>query len=291
MELLAEGLTKRFGETVALDRVSFKIDKKGCYGYLGPNGAGKTTTMKIFTNLLRPSGGKAYINGVDVNREPVRALRSVGSLVEDPEPYGYLSVGEFIEYAAKIRGASKPDLDGLKSQLDLPELNRRCSRLSKGQRRRVYIAALLAQNAEILMLDEPSSGLDPKEAQILRDTIRELKRDRIVLLSSHLLYEVNIVCDYLYFIYKGKIVEEGKLEDVSKKFTSKALRIEFYSRPENLDGLGYRFETEGERYIIVYYDGSDAQRREILDKVYPLGVRSFADAELGLEEAYRQVIG
>jgi len=292
VELFAENLTKRFGETLALDGVSFKIDGKGCYGYLGPNGAGKTTTMKIFTNLLRPTSGHAFINGVDVRREPVRALRGVGSLVEDPEPYGYLSVREFIEFAARIRGAPKPDLDALKARLDLPDLQRRCSNLSKGQRRRVYLAALVAQSPEILILDEPSSGLDPKEAQILRDLIRELKKDRIVLLSSHLLYEVSIVCDYLYFIYRGKIVEEGSVEDVSKKFASKALKVEFYSRPEKLDGLlTHQFEFEGERHVVVYYDGSDAQRREILDKLYPLGVRSFGDAELGLEEAYRQVIG
>jgi len=138
VELVAEALTKRFGQTVALDGVSFKIDKKGCYGYLGPNGAGKTTTMKIFTNLLRPTSGRAYINGVDVQRNPVAALRSVGSLVEDPEPYGYLTVREFLEFAAKVRGAPRPDVDALKEKLDLPELGKRCSALSKGQKRRVF---------------------------------------------------------------------------------------------------------------------------------------------------------
>jgi len=292
VELVAEGLTKKFGSTLALDGVGFKIDRVGCYGYLGPNGAGKTTTMKIFTNLLRPTRGHAYVNGVDVQREPVRALRSVGSLVEDPEPYGYLGVREFIEYASKIRGAPKPDIEYLKEKLDLPDLRKKCSNLSKGQRRRVFLAALVAQNPEILILDEPSSGLDPKEAQILRDLIKDLKRERVVLLSSHLLYEVSIVCDYLYFIYKGRIVEQGSVEEVSKKFTSKALRVEFYSKPERIDGvLNLDFEFEGERTIVVYYDGSDEQRRKILDSLYPLGLRSFSDAELGLEEAYRKVIG
>jgi ABC-2 type transport system ATP-binding protein len=290
--LVAEGLTKRFGATVALDDVSFTMDRKGCYGYLGPNGAGKTTTMKIFTNLLRPTKGHAYVNGFDVKREPVQALRNIGSLVEDPEPYGYLTVREFIEYASRIRGAPTPDVQGLKEKLDLPDLNRRCSSLSKGQRRRVYIAAIVAQDPGILILDEPSSGLDPKESQILRDLILDLKRDKIILLSSHLLYEVSIVCDYLYFIYGGRIVERGTVEEVSKKFTSKALRVEFYSRPSGLDGsLDWHFEYEGETHIVVYYDGSDAQRRKILDKLYPYGVRSFTDAELGLEEAYRKVIG
>jgi len=292
VELVAEDLTKKFGSTLALDGVGFKIDRVGCYGYLGPNGAGKTTTMKIFTNLLRPTRGHAYVNGVDVQREPVRALRSVGSLVEDPEPYGYLSVREFIEYASKIRGAPRPDIEYLKEKLDLPDLGKKCSNLSKGQRRRVFLAALVAQNPEILILDEPSSGLDPKEAQILRDLIKDLKRERVVLLSSHLLYEVSIVCDYLYFIYKGRIVEQGSVEEVSKKFTSKALRVEFYSKPERIDGvLNLGFEFEGERTIVVYYDGSDEQRRKILDSLYPLGLRSFSDAELGLEEAYRKVIG
>lgn len=292
VELVAEGLSKRFGNTLALDNVNFKIDRKGCYGYLGPNGAGKTTTMKIFTNLLHPTKGHAYVNGVNVQTSPVVALRSVGSLVEDPEPYAYMRVDEFLNYAAGIRGLGRPDIAKLKEMLDLPDTRKRCSNLSKGQKRRVYLAALVAQNPEILILDEPSSGLDPKEAQILRDLIKELKKEHIVLLSSHLLYEVNIVCDYLYFVYGGRIVEQGSVEQMSQKFTSKALRIEFYTRPEKLDALsGLRFEPDGERYVTVYYDGTDRERREILERVYSLGVRSFFDAELGLEEAYRKVIG
>lgn len=289
MELVAENLVKRFGGFTALDGVSFAIRGAGCYGYLGPNGAGKTTTMKIFTNLLRPTSGHAYIDGVEVHRDPVRALRRVGALIEDPEPYGYLTVREFIEYAAKIRRAPKPDLAGLRDRLDLPDLDKRCSALSKGQKRRVFIAALLAQNPEILVLDEPASGLDPKESQILREVFRELKRDHLILLSSHILYEVNQVCDYIYFIHRGRIIEQGSVEEVSRKFSSKALIVEFYERPR-LDEFGFRYEFAGERKIIVYFDGSDAQRRQILDRLYPLGVRSFGDAELGLEEAYRQVV-
>jgi ABC-2 type transport system ATP-binding protein len=291
MELQAVELSKKFGDFQALSNVSFKLDGAGCYGYLGPNGAGKTTTMKIFTNLLRPSSGFALINGVSVQKNPVEALRHVSSLVEDPEPYTFMSIEEFLVFAAKIRNLGSPNVKTLKDELDLPPVERKIGGLSKGQKRRVYLAAMLAQDAEIMILDEPSSGLDPKEAGVLRDVIKRLKKDKIILLSSHLLYEVSQVCDVVYFLFGGKIVDQGTLDDISAKFRSQALRVEFYEKKTVLPQLqGVKFEADGEKSVTAYYDGSDEKRKEILDALYPMGLRSFSDSELQLEEAYRRVI-
>lgn len=290
VEVEASSLTKRYGGFTALNDVSFKISEPGCYGYLGPNGAGKTTTMKIFTNLIRPTSGHAYINGMDVNRHPVKALKSVASLVEDPIPYDFMTGAEFITFAAKIRGKAKPDLSWLRSVLDLPDLDKLTSKLSKGQKRRIFLAALVAQDAPIIILDEPTSGLDPKESMVIRDLLRTLKKDKVIIMSSHLLYEVTQVCDYVYFVYQGKIVDRGPLSTVESRYTSKTLRVEFYSEPPESAFRDLVVSRDGEHTYLVSYDGSDRLRRSILDQLYPYGLRSFSDSELGLEEAYRQVI-
>ncbi|MEM3670216.1 MAG: ABC transporter ATP-binding protein [Thermoprotei archaeon] len=290
MELTAQGLTKRYGNFTALSDVSFSIKKNGCYGYLGPNGAGKTTTMKLFTNLLHPTSGAAIVNGINVNRRPLDALKNVSSLVEDPLPYDFMTVREFVSFAAKIRGVGQPDLGDLKDRLDLPDLDKSVSKLSKGQKRRVYLAALAAQESEILILDEPTSGLDPKESIVIRDFLRDAKGDKIILLSSHLLYEVSQVCDYVYFLYNGRLTDQGTLSEIQLRYTSKVLRVEFFGEVD-LKELGLDMRKENGSTYLVYFDGSDQERRRILDRLYPLGLRSFGDAELGLEEAYRKVIG
>ncbi len=129
--------------------------------------------MKILTSLIRPKGGSATINSVDVVRNPTRALKYVGSLVEDPEPYPFMTVREFITFAANIRGIRNPPIDQLNHTLDLPPLGSKCSKLSKGQKRRVFLGAILAQDPEVLILDEPTAGLDPAESIIFRNLVTQ----------------------------------------------------------------------------------------------------------------------
>lgn len=297
MEIVAENLVKKFGSFRALENITFKINGKGCFGYLGPNGAGKTTTMKIFTSLIRPSSGIALIDGISVVKDPVGALKRVGSLIEDPEPYGYMSVKEFIDYAVKIRNKSFSEFQELKEKLDLPDPDKRCSKLSKGQKRRVFIAAIIAQEPEIMILDEPSAGLDPAEAVVFRNIILELKKDRMIFLSSHLLHEVSQVCDYVFFINKGKIVGQGSIDEIKRKFSSNALRIEFTSTVNDdtiagivAKGLANSYRKEGEDTYIIEFDGKDETRKKILEELLPLGIRSVSDAKLGLEQAYLELI-
>ncbi len=297
MELIAENLEKHFGRFAALDKISFKMKGHGCFGYLGPNGAGKSTTMKIFTTLLRPNGGNAIINGIDVAKSPTKALMHVGALVEDPEPYNFMTVKEFITFAAKIRKIKSVDMKMLNDLLKLPPMDRRCSALSKGQKRRVMIAAIVAQDPDILILDEPSSGLDPAESIIFRDLILRLKKEKLIFLSSHILYEITQTCNYIFFINNGRIIKSGKTSSFIKKFKSKAIKIAFIdSVPEHAmtslvhSGLVKDYEKDGGKNYTLNFDGKDSTRREIIDRVHKFGIRTVEDAQLGLEKAYLDLI-
>ena len=298
MEVVLDGVSKRFGGLQVLDKVSLRLEGKGCFGYLGPNGAGKTTSMKILTSLIRPSEGRATINGVDVTRDPAGALSGVASLVEDPEPYPFMTVREFIRFAANIRGIDNPPIDQLNHTLDLPPLESKCSRLSKGQKRRVFLGAVLAQDPEVLILDEPTAGLDPAESVIFRNLILEAKKEKLVFISSHLLYEVAQLCEYVTFINKGRIVESGRVEDVTRRFSSKAVRVEFNEpvaeeaiRSLQIRGLATGYAKEGEKAYTISFDGREETRRAIVDEVVKLGIRNLQDAGLGLEQAFMELMG
>ena len=162
-----EHLTKRFRKFVALDDATFAYEGNRCVGYLGPNGAGKTTTLKLLTNLLRPTKGQALINGVVVKGNTKRALRPVGGLIENPEPYASLQGREALEMAGRFRGMSRREIAErirvLQTEFELPPLDRRVGSLSKGQRQRVVLAGTVINDPPILILDEPTSGLDPAE--------------------------------------------------------------------------------------------------------------------------------
>lgn len=299
MELVGEDLVKKLGKTMALDGVSFKLEGRGCFGYLGPNGAGKTTTMKLFTNLLRPTRGRALIDGVEVSKDPPKALKTVGSLVEEPEPYQFMKVREFVEFAARIRerNVDEVEMKRVSERLDLPAPDAVCSKLSKGLKRRVFLAALMVQGTDILILDEPTAGLDPAESVVFRNIVLELKKEKLIFLSSHMLFEVTQVCDSVIFLNKGKIVEIGSVEELTRKYTSKAIRVEFAqhiptSTFEALKAQGtiISFETEGERVYLLKFDGKEETRKRLVDSLYPLGVRNIADAQLGLEQAYMELM-
>lgn len=299
MELVGEDLVKKLGKTMALDGVSFKLEGRGCFGYLGPNGAGKTTTMKLFTNLLRPTRGRALIDGVEVSKDPPKALKTVGSLVEEPEPYQFMKVREFVEFAARIRerNVDEVEMKRVSERLDLPAPDAVCSKLSKGLKRRVFLAALMVQGTDILILDEPTAGLDPAESVVFRNIVLELKKEKLIFLSSHMLFEVTQVCDRVIFLNKGKIVETGSVEELTRKYTSKAIRVEFAqhiptSTFEALKAQGtiISFETEGERVYLLKFDGKEETRKRLVDSLYPLGVRNIADAQLGLEQAYMELM-
>ncbi|WP_369610087.1 ABC transporter ATP-binding protein [Sulfurisphaera javensis] len=296
MSIEVSNLVKTFGKVVALEDISFKISSPGCYGILGPNGAGKTTLFKIMSTLIKPTNGSVRINDYDVFKDREKALKNTAFLVGTPEPYDYLTVKEFIEFAAKLRG-KKVDVKSLKEELDLPDLRSRCGVLSKGQKRRVYLAALLAQDPQILVLDEPTDGLDPIEIYVIKNIIKKLKKEKIVVFSSHILSEVQELCDYIIII-KRRLLWQGSKEKLMRMFSPKSLRIEFLypifiEEIKNLIGdISTNIEQveDSNRTFIVHYSGNDNDRQKILERLIKLGIRSFTDNTSTLEESYIRLL-
>ncbi len=221
MEIKAVNLTKKFGNNIALDSINFDIKGRGIIGYLGPNGAGKTTTFKIFSNLTKSSAGEAFINGINV-KDYKAALKNVSALIDDPEPYKEMTIFEFLEFIGRIRSMDekllKKRIEELGKELRLEDFNKKCGQLSKGNRQRVVMAAVLLPDTDILLLDEPTSGLDPAEAYDIKKLLKKLKKTKLIMLSSHLLDEVKELCDHVILIDKGKVIAEGSVKSIIKKF-------------------------------------------------------------------------
>lgn len=212
-------VTKKYGERIALDNISFKIEPGEVVGLLGPNGAGKSTTMKIITGFMSPSAGQVTVGGVDIFENPIEAKKKLGYLPETPPVYLDMFVEEYLHYVAQLKGVEPKERDVfvqmslVKTQLESVR-RRLIGNLSKGFRQRVGLAQAIVSNAEILILDEPTVGLDPKQVAEMRDLIRELKGKRTIMLSTHILSEVEAVCDRVIIIHQGKIVAQDKIANI-----------------------------------------------------------------------------
>jgi ABC-2 type transport system ATP-binding protein len=211
--IAARGLTKRYGPHRALDNASFEVKKGEIVGFLGPNGAGKSTTMKILTCYIAPSEGTATIKGADIWDDPIGARASIGYLPESTPLYGEMLVAEYLEFMGEMRGLQKDTLRKAIRKV-VEECNigsfyaQEIRTLSKGQKQRVGLAQALIHEPPILILDEPMSGLDPNQAVEIRDLIRQLGKERTVILSTHNLAEVQVTCQRVLIISKGKLVAD-----------------------------------------------------------------------------------
>ena len=210
MEIYMDRLTKNYGKIRALDSINMKIEGHGCTGLLGPNGAGKTTMLKLTTNIIKPSRGKVELNKVNVAAYPERALSSVGALIEQPEFYSYLTGYEILEFTSKIKGLTKGEFQSEVKRLgELTEINgfinRKTGDYSRGMKQRLALSVAMIGNPEIIVLDEPTFGLDPKGMVDIRNIIKSLAKEHLVLLSTHLIYEARELCDRTIIINKGKI--------------------------------------------------------------------------------------
>jgi ABC-2 type transport system ATP-binding protein len=204
-------ITKRYGGVTAVDDVSFRVDKGEILGFLGPNGAGKTTTMRILTGYMPPTDGKATVAGFDVFTHPVEAKRRTGYLPETPPLYPDMTVREYLDFAARIKGVPPKErrdrVTAVMKRTHVAEMaDRHCSKLSKGYRQRVGLGQALIHNPEVLILDEPTAGLDPKQIIETRDLIRSLAGDHTIVLSTHILPEVAQTCQRVVIISKGRVV-------------------------------------------------------------------------------------
>ena len=219
-----KNLTKCYGKHLAVDNLSFTVEKGQIYGFLGPNGAGKSTTMNIITGYLGATKGEVLIDGHDILKEPEEAKRCIGYLPEQPPLYLEMTVMEYLRFAAELKKIPKEDMEiQIEKAMRLTRLSdvrgRLISNLSKGYKQRVGLAQAILGFPEIIILDEPTVGLDPKQIIEIRELIRKLAKEHTVILSSHILAEIREVCDYILIIARGKLVASDTPENLENSMS------------------------------------------------------------------------
>lgn len=217
-----EKLVRKFGLRTAVDDVSFSVEKGTVLGFLGPNGAGKTTTIRMIAGYLPPTSGSIEVNGIDVGENPVLAQKQIGYMPENTPLYDEMTVGSFLSFLAEIRGFS-----GKEKEVRVGAILEKCmlssvrhqtiDTLSKGYRRRTSLAQTLLHDPAVLLLDEPTEGLDPNQKQVVRDMIGEMSKDKIILLSTHVLEEVEALCSRVMIISEGRLKVDGTPADLKKR--------------------------------------------------------------------------
>jgi ABC-2 type transport system ATP-binding protein len=232
LAVVAHGLVKTFGDLRAVDGVDLEVRRGEVFGFLGPNGAGKTTTMRILTCYLPPTEGTARVAGHDVFKEPLEVKKRVGYIPETPPLYPDMDVDTFLDFCAKIKG-----IPGKDRKARIADATEKCrigdvrkkliGKLSKGYRQRVGLAQAILANPDVLILDEPTAGLDPKQIIETRELIKSLGGDHTIILSTHILPEVSMTCNRVVIISKGKVVAEDTPENLTARLSSKgAVRLE-----------------------------------------------------------------
>lgn len=234
MSIEVRNITKSFGKQKALNDVSFEIKKGEIVGFLGPNGAGKSTLMKILTTSIHADGGEASVNGFNVQSDKKNVQKSVGYLPEHNPLYLDMYVREYLTFNAEVYHADKSRIDQVIDQTGLtPEVHKKIGQLSKGYRQRVGLAAALLHDPEVLILDEPTTGLDPNQLLEIRKLIKQIGKEKTILLSTHIMKEVEAVCDRVLIIDKGVIVADKKLEEL-RELAEQIIEVEFDYRVEEI---------------------------------------------------------
>ncbi len=298
------GLTKAFGRFTALDRLSLNITGTKCVGFLGPNGAGKTTTLKLLTDMIFPTAGECFVNGISVRASRKRALADAGVLIESPEIYPSLTPTEALEMVADLRGVPAAERPGrIRSVLGEVKMaewaHEKVGRFSKGMKQRINIAAALVHDPAVLILDEPSTGLDPRGMAEVRAIVRELKKSqRLIFMSSHILSEVVDVCDEVALIDKGKLLFYDTLENVTARFADGHNSVDaVFARPlppevaagkiATIAGVAKCDQLDPRRLRIRFSGGIGAQEKLLEQLVgLHLGLVGLNESESALEEVY-----
>ena len=303
--IVIEHLTKDFSGFKAIDDLNIEVKKNTFMGFLGPNGAGKTTAIKILTHLLYATSGSAYLNGIDVTKDPKHALFDVGAVVETPEFYPYLTPIETLAYMGELVGMSNEDIRGrTKEVLDTVKMtewgDKRIGKFSKGMKQRIAIAQAILNEPLIVILDEPTAGLDPRGMYEVREILLDLKKqDYTVFMSSHMLNEVQDVCDEVALINHGKLLQKGKVSDLIKSNDFRRLEIKIKQDvgPELLKKVGEisgvtELEAAGPNaFVLSIRGGDDAQIGLLLQLIsMDLKVVSFKESGVALENLYMSLI-
>jgi len=255
-----EGLSKRYGETLALDSLDLEVSPGEVYGYLGPNGSGKTTTIRLLLGLHRPSAGRGFLFGIDAWHDPVEAHRRVAYVAGEPFLWPSLTSAETFAFLARLHGSTDTAYrDELVERFQL-DVSKKVRALSKGNRQKVQLVAAFATRADLLLLDEPSSGLDPLMEVAFRQTVLEAKeRGQTVFLSSHILSEVEALCDRVGILRRGRLVDQGTLAEL-RHLGAQTVEVTFAGAPPQLELPG----------VHVIQAGANALRCEVTGSVGPL---------------------
>lgn len=275
-----KNLVKKYGNHTAVDHLNFTIEEGHVYGFLGPNGAGKSTTMNIMTGYLGATEGEVLINGHDILKEPEEAKKQIGYLPELPPLYMEMTVREYLEFVAELKGIAKnkreESINEVEKMVKIWEVENRLIRnLSKGYRQRVGLAQAVLGFPKIIILDEPSVGLDPKQIIEIRELIRQLAKKHTVILSSHILAEVREVCDYILIISKGKLVASDTPENLERNLgDSDLIEIETKAGPdevrrilETVDGIR-SISTKHLENGITWAQVQEKKNTDIREKVF-----------------------
>jgi ABC-2 type transport system ATP-binding protein len=267
-----ESLTKRYARTIAVNNISFEVDKGRIVGFLGPNGAGKTTTMRVLTCFMPPTSGTARVAGFDVMEQPLEVKKHIGYLPESPPLYPEMEVVEYLEFVGRLKGIPKSNL-----ARRIDEVTERCAigdvrtkllgKLSRGYRQRVGLAQAIIHNPDVLILDEPTAGLDPKQINETRRLIKSLAGDHTIILSTHILPEVEQTCEQVIIIDKGKLVATDSVENLTHRLRgSEIVAVEVASRNGPLEAAEVQRRLEqvpGVSRVVFKETRQNRQRFEV----------------------------
>jgi len=300
MSIHVEQLLKTYGTQRAVNGISFSVNRGEIVGFLGPNGAGKSTTMKILTGYLKQDSGSARVVGIDVSRNPLDVKKRIGYLPESNPLYLDMYIREYLSFKAELHGLSdkKSAVNRVISTVGLtPESKKRIGQLSKGYRQRVGLAAALIHDPEVLILDEPTSGLDPNQIVEIREVIRQQGTDKTVLFSSHILQEVEAICDRVIIIHKGELVADDTLSNLrSTSRESHVLTVQF-NEPVSIEILQpiEQVSEWKQRGPVVEIRTSQPEsvRKQLMELALKndLSIVSLQSERRSLEEVFRTLTG
>lgn len=298
MSIKVAGLTKLYDTQKAVDQISFELKKGEIVGFLGPNGAGKSTTMKLITGYLPPTSGTAQVCGFDVQDKPMEVRKRVGYLPEANPLYYEMYVREYLEFSAGIHGLGKNSKKRIEEMISMTglgkEAHKKIEALSKGYKQRVGLAQAMLHDPEVLILDEPTSGLDPNQIVEIRDLIRNFGKEKTVLLSTHIMQEVQAMCTRVIIINNGTIVADDSIEQLQKANTQQDVLVVAFEKDINaalLKELKHlqRYEAlDGNRWKLVTKD-PDALRREVMQWAlnHDINISSLQAQTETLEDVFR----
>lgn len=299
MSISVQSLQKVYGQQTAVNNISFSVNQGEIVGFLGPNGAGKSTTMKILTGYLKPDGGTATIAGIDVTRDPLSAKARIGYLPESNPLYYDMYVREYLQFMADVHNIAdkKGRINTVISQVGLsPESHKKIGQLSKGYKQRVGLAAALIHDPEVLILDEPTTGLDPNQIIEIREVIRSLGAQKTILFSTHILQEVEAVCNRVIIINKGNLIADNNLKDLQARHSKPVIRVQFKEALEaqwlerSITSLTALRKINSNEWELEATDPAEAKKQLMaLSMEQNLNIVSLQSTDQSLEDVFRSL--